>query len=83
MQQPRIAVVVLQKTLSAPVLHRRPGSALPVPMSTVSLRAKPSLDVSQQSPAEAVALTSPQDPPRVCPQVDDFISLLPRDKKRL
>lgn len=47
----------------------------------MSLRAKPSFDVSQRSPVEVVALISPKDAPRVCPQVDDFISLLSRDKK--
>lgn len=84
MQQPRIPVVVLQKTLLPPVLQKGPGSVLPAQTNaenTVSSRAKPSLDVSQQSSAEPVRLTSPKNLPRVCPQVDNLISLLIKDGK--
>ena len=69
--------------LLAPVLHKGPGSVLPAQMNAeniVSPRAKPSLDVSRQSSAEPVGLTSPKDLPRVCPQVDNLISLLSRDR---
>lgn len=76
-------VVVLQRTLFAPVLHKGPGSALPAQMNAeniVSSTAKPSLDVSQQSSAEPVGLTSPKDLPRVCPQLDNNLSTVKRQK---
>jgi len=84
MWRPRIPVVVLQKTLLAPVLHKGPGSVPPARTNAeniASSRAKPSIDVSQQSSAEPVGLTSPKDLPRVCPQADNLISLLSRDRK--